>query len=202
MYQYRTEEPRDRYRTEGPQEAQHTPGHRVRNTVLVVVALAAAFALGATADHLWQDRASVSGGSGSNPPAAAPAEPATAAGVQQAANTYFGFYAAGQYATAYTLLSPSARAAISETTWTGAHQACISRSPQLAYAVTQPVVSGTTAVVRVAVQGALSKLGSEEASFTYSGGRWWYSPPDMSAYQGHTTTQAVAALKAAGTCSG
>jgi hypothetical protein len=200
MYRYRTEEPQDRYRAEAPQEAQHTPGHRVRNTVLAVVALAAAFALGATADHLWQDRASASGSS--NPPAAAAAEPATAAGVQQAASTYFGFYAAGQYATAYTLLFPSARAAISETTWTGAHQACISRSPQLAYAVTQPVVSGTTAVVRVAVQGALSKLGSEEASFAYSGGRWWYSPPNMSAYQGHTTAQAVAALKAAGQCSG
>ncbi len=131
----------------------------------------------------------------------APAEPATAARVQKAADAYFGFYAAGQYATTYQLLSPSARATVRESTWAGAYQACINHSTQLAYDVSQPEVSGTTGVVRVAIQGALSKLGSEEASFTYSGGRWWYVPPNMSAFQGHTTAQAVVALKAAKLCS-
>ena len=35
---------------------------------------------------------------------------------------------------------------------------------------------------------------------TYTGGQWWYSPENTAVYHGHTTAQAVAALKTAGDC--
>ena len=170
--------------------------HWIRNGLLVAVTFAVVLGGVFALVHSRLDS-----GTGSGPTAAAaPAEPGTAAGVRSAAVAYFGFYAAGQYAITYGLMSPGARAAIPEATWIGAHEACVNHSSQLAYSVTQPVLSGSTAVVNVAIAGALSKLGSEEASFTYSAGRWWYSPPNVATYQGHSTAQAVAALKASGQC--
>lgn len=130
----------------------------------------------------------------------ATAQPMTAAAARSAASAYFDLYAGGQYAATYALLSPAARRVISEQTWAGAHQQCVKQTQGLAYAVARPVLAGDTAVVNVSLAGAASKLGSEEASFTYSAGRWWYSPPNLAVYQHHTTTQAVAALKAAGDC--
>jgi hypothetical protein len=97
------------------------------------------------------------------------------------------------------MLAPSARAAATEGTWVGAHAACDTQT--LAYSVTRPTLAGDTAVVNVSLAGTAASLGSEEQTMTYSAGRWWYSPPNLADYQGHTTAQAVAALKASGQCS-
>lgn len=127
------------------------------------------------------------------------AQPVTADAAKAAATTYFDLYAAHQFSSAYALLSPSARAAAPESTWVGAHAECDTQT--LAYSVTRPTLAGDTAVVNVSLAGAAASLGSEEASFVYSAGRWWYSPPNLTDYQGHTTAEAVAALKASGQCS-
>jgi hypothetical protein len=68
-----------------------------------------------------------------------------------------------------------------------------------------PVMAGQTAVMSVSLSGVASGLGSEEESFLYQDGGWFWSPTasDMSAsgsYKG-TVTQIVARLKAAGWCS-
>jgi hypothetical protein len=70
--------------------------------------------------------------------------------------------------------------------------------------VAKPVIAGNTAVMAVSVAGALSKLGSEEATFTYSGGQWGWTPSSLDAaiYSHGSVTADVAAAKAAGACSG
>lgn len=136
------------------------------------------------------------------PSSSSTASPVTAAGALAAADTYFGFYGAGQYAAAYPLLAPASRAAVSEHVYVAAHQQCRRASAGLSYKVSHPIVSGTTAVVTVSLAGAAASLGSEQASFTYSGGRWLYDIPDLAVYRHHTVRQALAALTAQGDCSG
>lgn len=126
------------------------------------------------------------------------AAPETAAGALSAADTYFALYGAGQYAAVYPLIAPGDRAAIPESVWAGLHQACPVSG--LTYKVQTPVLSGTTAVMAVGYLGAAGSLGSEQVTFTYSGGRWYYMPSDVSTYRGHDLAQAVAAAKAAGLC--
>jgi hypothetical protein len=70
----------------------------------------------------------------------------------------------------------------------------------LTYAVKDPVLAGTTAVVTVGYAGAPAALGSEQITFTHVGGEWYYQPSDMSVHQGHDLAQAVAAAKAAAVC--
>jgi hypothetical protein len=128
------------------------------------------------------------------------AEPVTAAAAKAAAVAYFALYGAQQYQAAYGMLSPAARSAVSGHVWDAAHMRCLARRAPLSYRVAHPVLAGDTAVVKVSLAGVLSRPGSEEASFVYSGGRWWYSPPDLSVYRGHDVAQAVTALKSLGVC--
>jgi len=131
----------------------------------------------------------------------APAVPATAAGARAAATAYFDLYAAGQYAATWALLSPAAQQVVTRSTWVKVHEDCTSSSaPGLSYVIGRITLAGNIAVVKVSLAGALSKLGSEEQSFTYSAGRWGFAPSDLSAYKGHTVAQAVAALKAMQLC--
>jgi hypothetical protein len=136
-------------------------------------------------------------------PSAAPspqASPMTAAAAQAAATAYFDFYAARQYAAVYPLLSPAARQVISQAEWVAVHQACHSTVAELSYKVSRPEVAGTTAVVNVSLAGAAAAIGSEEETFTYSGGRWLYAPSDLSVYRHHSAAQAVAAARAQDLC--
>jgi hypothetical protein len=153
-------------------------------------------------------------------PAAAPADPAAAtsaaspstptvsvspqtpAGAKAAAVTYFSFYGASQYAATYPLLARASHAIVSERTWVAVHEGCKRESAGLSYKVTHPLVSGTTAVVTVSLAGAAASISSEQASFTYAGGRWGYDIPDPSVYRHHTARQALAALNAEGECGG
>jgi hypothetical protein len=101
----------------------------------------------------------------------------------------------------YPLIAPVAREDISESVWTGLHDQCRpSSTAGLTYAVKDPVLAGTTAVVSVGYAGAAASLGSEQITFTYTAGKWYYQPSDLSVYQGHDLAQAVAAAKAAGIC--
>lgn len=127
------------------------------------------------------------------------AEPATAAGAVAAARQYFALYRAGEYAALYPMIAPADRAVLAETVWTGLQRTC-AQAKGLRYSVSHPVLSGATASMSVAFAGA-SANGTEQVTFTYSGGRWYYAPPDMQVYRGHDVAQAVVAAKAAGQCS-
>jgi hypothetical protein len=74
----------------------------------------------------------------------------------------------------------------------------------LSYKVGKPVMAGQTAVMSVSLSGVASSLGSEEESFVYQDGGWFWSPTatDISAggsYKG-TVAEIVTRLKAAGRC--
>lgn len=135
-------------------------------------------------------------------PSSSPAQPDTAAGAKAAAEQYFGLYAAGQYATAWPLLTPAAQKAVPEATWAAVHQDCPSQAAGLAYDVKNVTVTGDTAIATVTLAGAASSLASESEAFTYAGGKWAYapSPADLSLYQHGSVAADVAAAKARGYC--
>jgi hypothetical protein len=141
----------------------------------------------------------------SSPAAAAPAattaaaQPETAAGAKAAAQAYYALYAAGQYAAVYPMINAQARAAIPLATWVTVHQGCKSAASGLSYAVGTPTLAGATAVMSLSVAGALSKLGSEEETFTYEGGKWLWAENALASWKG-TPAQILAGFKAAGKC--
>jgi hypothetical protein len=117
------------------------------------------------------------------------------------AAAYFGFYGAGQYAAVYPMIAPAARRSISETVWIRLHEECRSSATAgLSYRVTDPILAGRTAVVTVGYAGAAASLGSEQVTFVYTSGKWYYEPADLSIYKDHDLRQALAAAKGAGLC--
>jgi flagellar capping protein FliD len=130
------------------------------------------------------------------------AQPETAAAASAAARQYLGLYSAGQFAAAYGLFAPSARRAVSESTWVAVHQGCPPQASGLTYQVKDATVTGSTAVVTVTLAGAASSLASESEALTYSGGRWGFVPNDLSMYEHGSVKADLAAAKAAGYCTG
>jgi hypothetical protein len=126
--------------------------------------------------------------------------PKTAAAAKSAATLFLDLYAAGQNSATYQLLSPSAKKVITEQTWESVHQAC-KNTPGMTYTVTQPVLSGSKAVVDVSLAGTQSDLGSDQEDFVYRGDRWYFEPPDLKLYRHHTAAQVVAELKSLDECS-
>jgi hypothetical protein len=125
--------------------------------------------------------------------------PKTAAAAKSAATLFFDLYDAGQYSATYAMLSPNAKRIISERTWMRVHQAC-QNTAGASYTVTQPVRTGSKAVVNVSLTGAPSELGSEPESFIYRGDRWCFVPPDLSLYKHHTAAEVTARLKSLKEC--
>ncbi len=177
-------------------------GRALLETLAAVVLVAVSAAVSwVVAAHHYEKANSAAGPSGAASSPAAAREPETAAAALSAANSFFALYGAGQYAAVYPMIAPTDRAVIRESVWTGVHRKCESAAAGLSYKVSHPVLSGATAVVTVGLTGVASAIGSEQATFTYSGGRWYYVPPDMQVYRGHDLTQAVAAAKTEGYCS-
>jgi hypothetical protein len=140
-----------------------------------------------------------------SPPASQPAAvPDTPAAARSAAESLFALYAAEQYSAVYPGLDTQTRALVPERKWVRAHQACESSASGLSYKVGRPVMAGQSAVMSVSLAGAAAAIGSEEVTFVYQGGGWFWAPSssDMSAagnYKG-TVRQVVARLKTAGEC--
>jgi hypothetical protein len=136
--------------------------------------------------------------------AAAPVTPDTAAAARSAAENMFALYAAGQFAAVYPMLSAQTRAAATEHKWVTVHQRCASSTSGLSYKVGRPVMAGQTAVMSVSLAGAAAAIGSEEVSFVYQSGGWFWAPSasEMSSaghYRG-SVARIVARLKAADLC--
>jgi hypothetical protein len=130
-----------------------------------------------------------------------PTAPDSAAAAKSAAETYFGLYAAGQYGAVYPMIAPAARRYIRESVWVGLHNRCRpSATATLSYKVTHPILAGTVAVVTVGYAGTAAALGSEQITFKYVGGNWYYQPSDLGVYRHHDLAQAVTAAKAGGIC--
>lgn len=102
------------------------------------------------------------------------------------------------------MLDAQTRASVPESKWVVVHHRCQPPASGLSYKIGKPVMAGQTAVMSVSLSGVASGLGSEEESFVYQHGGWFWSPTasDISAansYKG-TVAQIVARLKAAGRC--
>jgi hypothetical protein len=128
--------------------------------------------------------------------------PESRAAAKAAAVTYFDLYAAGQYAAVYPMIAPTDRKLIRQTVWVAVHRACRpSTAAGLTYKVTHPILAGSIAVLTVGFSGAAAALGSEQITFSYASGSWYYQPSDMSVYRDHDVAQAIAAAKADDLCS-
>ncbi|HTV98733.1 MAG TPA: hypothetical protein VMF87_00420 [Streptosporangiaceae bacterium] len=125
--------------------------------------------------------------------------PKTAAAAKSTATLFLDLYAAGQYPATYAMLSPNAKKFITQRTWVRVHQTC-KGSLGASYTVTEPVLSGSSAVVDVALAGSRSDLGSDQESFVYRGDRWYFVPPDLSLYKHHTAAEVTAKLKSLNEC--
>jgi hypothetical protein len=127
-------------------------------------------------------------------------QPRTAAGARAAARTFFNVYATSQWAAAYQLLSPAAQHAVSEATWAKAQQGCPNQGVEMAGTIKSVTLAGNTAMVRATPPPGGAGWVFTVQEFTYSEGRWGYSPYSLDIYRGHIVSQIVAALKAEGYC--
>jgi hypothetical protein len=141
------------------------------------------------------------------PPSPAPAPaatPDTGAAARSAAAALFALYAAGDYPAVYPRLSASVRAIVRQPKWVAVHQKCYGSQQNLSYKIGKPVLAGDTAVISVSVAGVASSLGSEEETFVYQDGGWYWQEPatDLATAGGYrgTVARVVARLKAGGHC--
>lgn len=172
------------------------PQHRRRSRApLAVIAAAVVIIGGGTAYTLTGHHAAAQS------PASA-AEPDTAAGVRAAATAFYALYSAGQWSAAWNDLSPAGKASVSRPVYIALHQACPPGSAGMARVIKGITLDGTTAVVRETVAGSLGSLGTVADAWTYTGGRWSFSPDaaSMAVYAHGSAKADIAAAKAAGDC--
>ena len=108
--------------------------------------------------------------------ASAAAEPETVAGVRSAAQQFYALYSADQWGAAWVYLAPAAQSAVPVATWTAVYTGCPSPSAGLARVIKSVTLAETTAVVAETVAGSLGNIATVSDAWTYSGGRWGFSP--------------------------
>jgi len=129
-----------------------------------------------------------------------PASPQMKTGARAAAAKFYDLYSARRYSAFWNLLAPATKRQISRGVWVSVHEACPSAVTGEPRVIKELTVFGNAAIVTEAVTGAPSKPGTAEDVFNYAGGRWSYSPQDLSIYHHGSVTADVAAAKAAGFC--
>ena len=82
------------------------------------------------------------------------------------------------------------------------HTGCPSPSAGLARVIKSVTLAETTAVVAETVAGSLGNIATVSDAWTYSGGRWGFSPSasSMSIYTHGSVNADIAAAKVAGDC--
>jgi hypothetical protein len=183
------------------------PQHRGRSRAPLYAGLAALVVIagGGAAYALAGHGTPASTGSTSStttPASSAAAQPDASAGVRAVAQQFYALYSASQWAAAWDDLAPSAQSAVTVATWTAVHNGCPSQTAGMARVIKSVTVAGTTAVVAETVAGSLGNLATVSDAWTYSGGRWGFSPSagSMSIYKHGSATADIAAAKAAGDC--
>lgn len=185
------------------QHQQHPQQQRGRSRSLLYAGIAAVVVIaGGGAAYALSGHGS--SGNGGSPAASAStaAEPDTAAGVRAAAQQFYALYSASQWAAAWPYLTLAAQSAVPAATWTAVHDGCPSASAGMARVIKSVTVAGTTAVVAETVAGSLGNIATVSDAWTYSGGRWGFSPSSssMSIYTHGSVNADIAAAKAAGDC--
>jgi hypothetical protein len=130
-----------------------------------------------------------------------PASHQMKAGARAAAARFYGLYSARRFAASWDLLAPATRRQISRRAWLGVHQACPSADAGQARTIKAVTVFGDAAIVTETITASAVKPALAEDVFSYSGGRWNYSPADLSIYRHRSVAADIAAAKAAGLCS-
>jgi hypothetical protein len=147
-------------------------------------------------------RASGAARTGPMAPPPSPASPEKRASARTAAQRFYGAYLAGQFAASWDLLAPAAKRQIPRGTWVGVHEGCLSARGARAGVIKTMTVFGNAAIVTEAITGASSNEGTVRAVFNYSGGRWGFSPGNLSIYHHGSVSADIEAARAAGFCSG
>jgi hypothetical protein len=139
---------------------------------------------------------------GAMAPPPSPASPEKRAGARTAADRFYGVYLAGQFAASWDLLAPAAKRQIPRSTWVGVHEGCLSARGTRAGVIKSVTVFGNAAIVTAAITGASANEGTVRAVFNYAGGRWGFSPGNLSIYHHGSVSADIEAARAAGFCSG
>jgi hypothetical protein len=173
---------------------------RFQAMAIVPAAVAAGLALAACSAASSGNSAGAPGRSPSpGARASTPVEPQTAAAVRSDADDYLTLYTAGQFAIIYQMLSTPARQAISEQAWVAVHRGCPGATGGMSYRIRHIAVTGSTAVVTVALTGTAKPVSATE-TLVYANGHWGFSPRDLGLYHHGSLSADVAAAKAAGGC--
>ena len=134
--------------------------------------------------------------------ASASAQAETEAGVRAAAAQFYALYAAAQWSSAWSYLTPSTQGKVSEATFTAVHLGCPSPTAGLARVIKSVTLAGSTAVVTETVAGAAGALGSVVDAWQYTGSQWriGLSSSALAVYTHGSAAADIAAAKAAGDC--
>jgi hypothetical protein len=177
------------------------PG-RSRLPLYAGIAAVVAIAGGAVYALSRHDSPSSAAGPAVSASTVAVAEPDTAGGARIAATQFYALYSASQWGAAWAYLAPAAQRAVPADTWTAVHDGCPGPTAGLARVIKSVTFAGTTAVVSETVAGSLGNIATVSDAWTYSGGRWGFSPSasSMSFYRHGSVKADIAAAKAAGDC--
>jgi hypothetical protein len=142
------------------------------------------------------------GRTGAMAPPPSPASPHKRAGARAIAERFYGLYLGRQFAASWDLLAPAAKRQIPLSTWVGVHEGCLPARGAGPGVIKSVTVFGNAAIVTAAITGASPNQDTVRAVFNYAGGRWGYSPGDLSIYRHGSVSADIGAARAAGFCSG
>lgn len=128
--------------------------------------------------------------------------PETKEGARAAAAHFYRLYFAGRFTASWNLLTPAVKRQVPRDLWVRVHNRCPVADGRSARVITAVTVFGNAAIVTERIQGTATGRGMAEDVFSFSGGRWGYSPSNLGIYQHHSVRADVAAAKAAGLCGG
>jgi hypothetical protein len=137
------------------------------------------------------------------PPAAkaTPIPPGAKTGARAAAVQFDRVYAASDFADSWDLLTPIARRQVSKSVWVRVHNGCQSASTEVTRTIRSVTAFGDAAIVTETIATAPSKRSTAEYVYNYVGGRWGYSPENLSIYHRGSIAADIAAARSAGFCS-
>lgn len=115
---------------------------------------------------------------------------------------FYTLYSASQFAAAWDLLSPPAKAQVPKGTWVSVHQACPGTAAGKSRVIKAVTAFGSAAIVSEGIAGTAATPSTTEDVFNYVSGQWGYSPGEVSVYRHGSTAADVAAAKTAGLCAG
>jgi hypothetical protein len=134
--------------------------------------------------------------------AAPPVSPTLQASARSTATEFYARYSAGQFAAAWSLLSPATRSQVSKSVWVSVHSACPGSAAGKSRVIKAVTAFGSAAIVTEAIVGSAAGPGTAEDVFNYVNGQWGYSPGEVNIYRHSSASADIAAAQSAGFCIG